>query len=91
MVNDAEANREADKVRRELVEARNAAQSTIGAVERQISEGTDLDQTLVDAVNAAKIDLQSCADNVNATAEEIRAANAKLMDAAIKVGQSRYA
>ena len=66
-------------------------QSTIGAVERQISEGTDLDQSLVDAVNAAKIDLQSCADNVNATAEEIRAANAKLMDAAIKVGQSRYA
>lgn len=35
-------------------------QSTIGAVERQISEGTDLDQSLVDAVNAAKIDLQTC-------------------------------
>jgi len=91
MVADAEANRESDKVKRELVDARNNAHAAIGAAERQIEEGTNLDQTLVDAVNAAKSDLQTILDKTDVTVEEIREANTKLMEAAMQLGQSQYA
>ena len=91
MVADAEANREIDKTKREIVEARNNAQSAIGAADRQIEEGVDLDQTLVDAINAAKSDLLTCLENTEASAEEIRTANTKLMEAAMKLGESQYA
>jgi len=91
MVADAEANREADKAKREMADARNSAQAAIGAAERQIEEGTDLDQTLVDAVSAAKDELQKLLDNAGTSVEDLRAANKKLMDAAMALGQSQYA
>ena len=91
MIADAEANREADKAKRELVEARNNAHAAIGAAERQIEEGTNLDQNLVDAVNKAKTELQNCLTNADATVEDIRSANTKLMEASMKLGQSQYA
>jgi molecular chaperone DnaK len=92
MVADAEVNREADLIKREMVEARNNAQAAIGAADRQISDGGDnLDKTLVDAVNEAKKELQECLDKLDVSVDEIRAANTKLMDASMKLGQSQYA
>ena len=91
MVKQAEINREADKVKRDFVDARNNSQAAIGAAERQIEEGTDLDQTLVDEVNAAKTELQTWLNNADATVEDLLAANTKLMDASMKLGQSQYA
>jgi molecular chaperone DnaK len=91
MVKQAEINSEADKVKRDFVDARNNSQAAIGAAERQIEEGTDLDQTLVDEVNAAKTELQTWLNNADATVEDLLAANTKLMDASMKLGQSQYA
>jgi len=91
MVADAEANREADKAKRELAEARNNALSAIGTAERQLEEGTDLDQLLVDAVTQAKSELQTCLDKSDATAAEIRDANTKLTEASMKLGEAQYA
>jgi len=91
MVADAEANREADKAKREMADARNSAQAAMGAAERQLEEGTDLDQALADAVSAAKDELQTLIDNVDTSVEDLRAANKKLMDAAMALGQSQYA
>jgi len=92
MVADAEVNREADLIKREMVEARNNAQAAIGAADRQISDGGDnLDKTLVDAVNEAKKELQECLDKPDVSVDEIRAANTRLMDASMKLGQSQYA
>ena len=91
MVADAEANREADKAKREMADARNSAQAAIGAAERQIEEGTDLDQALVDAVSATKDELQKLLDNAGTSVEDLHAANKKLMDAAMALGQSQYA
>jgi len=91
MVADAEANREADRAKRLLVEARNSAESAVHTAERQIEDGADLDRSLVDAVNLAKSDLQSVLDKSDATAEEIREATAKLTSAAMKLGESQYA
>jgi molecular chaperone DnaK len=91
MVADAEANREADKAKREMADARNSAQAAIGAAERQLEEGTDLDQALADAVSAAKDELQTLIDNADTSVEDLRAANKKLMDAAMALGQSQYA
>jgi len=91
MMADAEANREADKAKRELVEARNTAQSAIGSAERQIEDGTDLDQSLVDAVTAAKDQLQKLLDGQNTSIDDLRAGNTTLMDAVMALGQSQYA
>jgi len=91
MMADAEANREADKAKRELVEARNTAQSAIGSAERQIEDGTDLDQSLVDAVTAAKDQLQKLLDDQNTSIDDLRAGNTTLMDAVMALGQSQYA
>jgi molecular chaperone DnaK len=91
MVADAEANREADKAKREMADARNSAQAAMGAAERQLEEGTDLDQALADAVSAAKDELQTLIDNADTSVEDLRAANKKLMDAAMALGQSQYA
>jgi len=91
MVADAEANREADKAKREMADARNSAQAAISAAERQIEEGTDLDQKLIDAMSAAKDELQTLLDNADTSVEDLRAANKKLMDAAMALGQSQYA
>ena len=91
MMADADANREADKAKREMVEARNAVQAAINAAETQISEGKDLDQTLVDAVNAAKTKAQTLLDDQNTALDDLRSVTNEVMQASMKLGQSQYA
>ena len=91
MVAEAEANREADKIRRDLVDARNNAQASINAAENQITDGKNLDQSLIDAVNQAKTDLQSLIEKQDVTSEEIRTATTTLINASMKLGESQYA
>ena len=54
MVKDAEANAEADKQRRELVEARNQGESLVHSTEKSLSEHKDkVDPTTVEAIELA--------------------------------------
>jgi molecular chaperone DnaK len=90
MIKDAEANAEADKKKRDFVEAKNGAESSIHMVEKQLAEhGSKLDvadkESIEAAVAAAKEAITG--DDV----EDIQAKTQTLMQAAMKIGEVMYA
>lgn len=90
MIKDAEANADADKKKRDFVEAKNGAESSIHMVEKQLAEhGTKLDvgdrESIEGAVAAAKEAVMG--DDV----EDIQAKTQTLMQAAMKIGEVMYA
>ena len=89
MVKDAEANAEADKKRRALIEAKNNADSMIAGTEKQLSEhgdkiGDDEKKAIEEALTALKEVKES--DNV----EDIEAKTQELMQSAMKLGEAAY-
>jgi molecular chaperone DnaK len=89
MVKDAEANAEADKKRRELVEARNQADALVHATEQQLSEhGDKIGETEKNAIETAVTELKEVKEG-----EDVEAINAKtqaLAQAAMKLGEAAY-
>jgi molecular chaperone DnaK len=90
MIKDAEANADADKKKRDFVEAKNGAESSIHMVEKQLGEhGSKLDvadrESIEAAVAAAKEAVMG--DDV----EDIQAKTQTLMQAAMKIGEVMYA
>ena len=89
MVKDAEANAEADKKRRALVEARNQAESLVHSSEKSLKEYgdkvTEADRTAIaDAIAA----LKSAAEGDDV--EAINARTQTLAEASMKLGQAMY-
>ena len=90
MVQDAEANAEEDRNRRELAEARNQAEGLIHTTERQLEEhgdkiGADDRTAIEEALQAAK-DVKDGED-----AAAIQEKTAALAAAAMKLGEAMYA
>jgi molecular chaperone DnaK len=74
MVKDAEENADADKDRRELVEARNQAESLIHSTEKSVEEHSDkVDPTTVEVIELAIAALRDDLDKEDATAEKLKA------------------
>ena len=89
MVKDAEANAEADKKRREDVEARNNAEALIHATEKSISENEDkIDLADKEAAELAISDLQAALEGDDKEAIEAKAQ--ALSQAAMKIGETIY-
>ena len=89
MVKDAEANAEADKVRRESVEVRNNAESLIHATEKSISENEDTVETEDrEAAEAAIAELRTALEGDDKA--EIEAKAQALTQAAMKIGEAVY-
>jgi len=90
MVKDAEANADADKARKELVEAKNAAEAMIHQTEQQLTEfGDKVGADDKSAIEAAVEDLKSVKDG-----EELGPIQEKtqaLVQAAMKLGEAMYA
>ncbi|MAZ00296.1 MAG: hypothetical protein CMH32_07160 [Micavibrio sp.] len=89
MVKDAEANADADKERREAVEAKNQAESLVHSSEKTLEElGDDVPaddkQTVEEAIAALKTALEGD------SAEEIKAKTEELSQAAMKLGELAY-
>ncbi|MDX8480337.1 molecular chaperone DnaK [Mesorhizobium sp. VK24D] len=89
MVKDAEANAEADKKRRALVEARNQAESLVHSSEKSLKDYGDkvseADRTAIaDAISALKAAAEG--DNV----ADIEAKSQSLAEASMKLGQAMY-
>lgn len=89
MVKDAEANAEADKKRRESVEAKNSAEASIHSVEKQLGEyGSKLDTADKEAIEAA---IAKAKDAVQGgEVEAMTASTNELMQAAMKIGEVMY-
>ncbi len=89
MVRDAEENAEADKQRRELVEAKNQAESLIHSTEKAIAEHKDkVDPTTVEAIElsiAALNDVLAGSD-----AGKIKSGIQNVTEASMKLGEAIY-
>jgi molecular chaperone DnaK len=89
MVKDAEANAEADKKRRALVEAKNQAESLIHSSEKSLAEyGDKVGEAERDAITGAIASLKTALEGEDADAIEEKT-NA-LAQASMKLGQAMY-
>ena len=89
MVKDAEANAEADKKRKELVEAKNQAESLVLSTEKTLKEHGDK----ISAAEKSKIEeeiktLKSALEGDDL--ENIKAKTESLMQASLKLGEAMY-
>ncbi len=90
MIKDAEANADADKKKRDLVEAKNGAESSVHMVEKQLGEfGTKLEVADREAIEAAVAAAKEAA--LGEDVEDIQAKTQALMQAAMKIGEAMYA
>ena len=91
MVKDAEANAEADKERKELVEARNQAESLIHSTEKSMEEHSDkVDPTTIEAIELAIAALKDDLEKDDASAEKIKSGVQNVTEAAMKLGEAIY-
>ncbi|KGM50007.1 molecular chaperone DnaK [Pseudooceanicola atlanticus] len=89
MVKEAEANAEADKERRELVEAKNQAESLIHSTEKSMEEHSDkVDPSTIEAIELAIAALKDELENDNA--EKIKSGIQNVTEAAMKLGEAIY-
>ena len=89
MVKDAEANAESDKARRELVDAKNQAESLIHSTEKSMEEhGDKVDPTTIEAIELAIAALKDDLDGDNA--DKIKAGVQNVTEAAMKLGEAIY-
>ena len=89
MVKDAESNKEADKKKRELVEAKNQAETLSHQIEKQLKEHGDKisaeEKKAIEDANTEVTELVKSDD-----AEKIKSAVAKLTEASMKLGEAVY-
>ena len=91
MVKDAEANAEADKKRRETVEARNQAESLIASSEQSLKEyGDKVSAEDKGAIEGAITELRTTLDDEDASVETINEKTQNLAEASMKLGQAMY-
>ena len=89
MVADAEANAEADRERKELVEARNQGESLVHATRKNLEEhGDKVDASTVEAIELAVKALEEVLESEDTG--KIKGAIQNLTDAAMKLGQAIY-
>ncbi|WP_425051115.1 molecular chaperone DnaK [Psychromarinibacter sp. S121] len=89
MVRDAEANAEADKGRRELVEAKNQAESLIHSTEKSMEEHSDkVDPTTIEAIELAIANLKEQIETEDAG--KIKGGIQNVTEAAMKLGEAIY-
>lgn len=89
MVKDAEENAEADKARKELVEAKNQAESLVHATEKSIEEhGDKVDPSTVEAIELAVAALKDELESDNA--DKIKSGIQNVTEAAMKLGEAIY-
>ncbi|TNJ45592.1 molecular chaperone DnaK [Phaeobacter sp. B1627] len=91
MVKDAEDNAEADKERRELIEARNQAESLIHSTEKSVEEhGEKVDPTTVEAIELAIAALKDDLEGDKASAEKIKSGIQNVTEVAMRLGEAIY-
>ncbi|MEM9708308.1 MAG: molecular chaperone DnaK [Pseudomonadota bacterium] len=89
MVKDAEANAEADKERKDLVEAKNQAESLIHSTKKSMEEHSDkVDPTTIEAIELAISALEETMESEDPG--KIRSGIQNVTEAAMKLGEAIY-
>ncbi|EGT2198052.1 TPA: molecular chaperone DnaK [Clostridioides difficile] len=90
-IKEAEMNAEADKQKKERIEAFNQAESTIYQTEKTLNElGDKISSGEKEDIEKAIADLKAVKDNQDATAEELKKATDEVMTKFQKVSQEMY-
>ena len=91
MVKDAEENAEADKAKRESVEARNQAESMVNSTEKSLEEfGADLEEADKTAIETAIAETKELLEDDTSTGEQLTEKTNELAQAAMKLGEMAY-
>ncbi len=91
MVQEAEDNADADKARKELVEATNQAESLIHSTEKSIEEhGDKVDPSTVEAIELALAALRDDLEGGKADGEKIKAGIQNVTEVAMRLGEAIY-
>ena len=91
MVKDAESHAEEDKKRRELVEAKNQAESLIHSTEKSMEEhGDKVDPSTIEAIELAVSALKDDLEKDDVSAEKIKSGIQNVTEAAMKLGEAIY-
>ena len=91
MVDEAAANAEADKKKRELAEAKNNAETAIFTIEKSLKEhGDKISEADKTAIEEAKKELADEIAKADATAESLKDKTEKLTEKAMKLGEAVY-
>ncbi|NDH19744.1 MAG: molecular chaperone DnaK [Rhodobacteraceae bacterium] len=89
MVREAEENADSDKARRELIEAKNQAESLIHATEKSIEEhGDKVDPSTIEAIELAVAALKDELENENA--DKIKSGIQNVTEASMRLGEAIY-
>ena len=89
MVRDAEENAEADKARKELIEAKNQAESLIHSTEKSMEEHADkVDPTTIEAIELAIAALKDELEGDNP--DKIKSGIQNVTESAMKLGEAIY-
>ncbi len=89
MVHDAEENAEADKEKRELIEAKNSGESLMHATEKSLEEHSDkVDPSTVEVIEMAMANLKDALETEDAG--KIKAQIQDLSEASMKLGEAIY-
>ena len=89
MVKDAEENAESDKKRRELVDAKNQAESLVHSTEKSMEEhGDKVDPSTIEAIELAIAALKDELETDNV--DKIRGGIQNVTEAAMKLGEAIY-
>ena len=91
MVRDAEENAESDKEKKDLIEAKNQAESLIHSTEKSLEEHSDkIDPSTVEAIELSIKALKETLESEDPSADKIRARAQDVTDAAMKLGEAIY-
>ncbi len=91
MVKEAEENADADKARKELVEARNQAESLIHSTEKSVEEhGDKVDPSTVEVIELAVASLKDDLEKDDVSAEKLKAGIQNVTEVAMKLGEAIY-
>ena len=91
MVKEAEENADADKARKELVEARNQAESLIHSTEKSVEEhGDKVDPSTVEVIELAVASLRDDVEKDDVTAEKLKSGIQNVTEAAMRLGEAIY-
>jgi molecular chaperone DnaK len=89
MVKDAEANAEADKDRKELVEAKNQGESLVHSTKKSLSDhGDKVDPSTVEAIEFAVVPLEEALEGEDLG--KIKSGIQNLTEAAMRLGEAIY-
>ena len=91
MIQDAEANADADKKKRESVDTRNNAETMIHSAEKSLAEyGDQVGESDRQAIEDAVADLKAAIEGDEIDNDEVQAKSEVLAQASMKLGEAMY-